>query len=136
MIVSIGRNEQLTGPISPTAGSLINEGRLRVMAVIVENKVRLNHKAWTDTLDMAEYDISQKLIPFMDRHLAFPVLAHLSELSLFPEEDVRFAQYELARGTNMVDFTLDLFQQLYPDQDPPPGCLCSLNATGHSLTKS
>jgi hypothetical protein len=97
------------------------------MAVIVENKVRLNRKAWTDTLDMAEYDISQKLIPFMDRHLAFPVLAHLSELSLFPEEDVRFAQYELARGTNMVDFTLDLFQQLYPDQDPPPGCLCSLS---------
>jgi translation initiation factor 3 subunit E len=70
---------------------------------------------------MAEYDITQKLIPFIDRHLAFPILSHLSEISLFPEEDVRFAQYELARGTNMVDFTLDLFQQLYPDQDPPPG---------------
>ncbi|PVF97805.1 eukaryotic translation initiation factor 3, subunit 6 [Serendipita vermifera] len=69
---------------------------------------------------MAEYDITQKLIPFIDRHLAFPILSHLSENSLFPEEDVRFAQYELARGTNMVDFTLDLFQQLYPDQDPPP----------------
>lgn len=72
---------------------------------------------------MAEYDITQKLIPFIDRHLAFPVLAHLLESSLFPEEDVRSAQYELAKGTNMVDFTLDLFQQLYTDQDPPPGSL-------------
>lgn len=85
---------------------------------------------------MTEYDISQKLIPYMDRHLAFPVLAHLSELSLFPEEDVRFAQYELARGTNMVDFALDLFQQLYPDQDPPPGHSCFRVPQSHSLTKS
>lgn len=70
---------------------------------------------------MADYDITQKLIPYIDRHLAFPVLAHLSELALFPEEDVKLAQYELARETNMVDFALELFTQLYPGQDPPPG---------------
>jgi hypothetical protein len=79
------------------------------------------NSTWTTTPTMAEYDITQKMIPYIDRHLAFPVLAHLLELSLFPEEDVRFAQYELAKGTNMVDFAIDLFQQLYQDQEPPAG---------------
>ncbi|CAG7846791.1 Eukaryotic translation initiation factor 3 subunit E {ECO:0000255/HAMAP-Rule:MF_03004} Short=eIF3e {ECO:0000255/HAMAP-Rule:MF_03004} [Serendipita indica DSM 11827] len=68
---------------------------------------------------MAEYDITEKLIPFIDKHLAFPVLTHLLETALFPEEDVRAAQYELAKTTNMVDFTVQLFQQLYPDEEIP-----------------
>lgn len=75
----------------------------------------------TPTISMAEYDITEKMIPFIDKHLAFPVLTHLLETSLFPEEDVRAAQYELAKTTNMVDFTVQLFQQLYPDEDIPQG---------------
>jgi hypothetical protein len=116
--------------MSEIAGSLINEGRLRVMAVIVGTNLEYGPNL---TLDMAEYDITQKLIPYIDRHLAFPVLAHLSELALFPEEDVKFAQYELARETNMVDFALELFTQLYPGQDPPPGMhQIDLKLSGHS----
>jgi translation initiation factor 3 subunit E len=75
---------------------------------------------------MAAYDLTQKLIPFLDRHLAFPLLAHLTEISLYPIEDVQKAQYELAKGTNLVDYCVSLFTQLYPGKEVPPGALTYL----------
>jgi translation initiation factor 3 subunit E len=75
---------------------------------------------------MAEYDLSTTIIPYLDRHLAFPLLAHLVETSLFPVEEVQTAQYDLAKGTNMVDYAVSLFEQLYPDEQVPPGELCCL----------
>ncbi|KAL5501750.1 INT6 [Sanghuangporus vaninii] len=68
---------------------------------------------------MAEYDLTKTIIPYLDRHLAFPLLAHLTETALFPEDQVRAAQYELAKGTNMVDYCVALFEQLYHDQEIP-----------------
>jgi translation initiation factor 3 subunit E len=70
---------------------------------------------------MAEHDLSKTIIPYLDRHLAFPLLAHLVETSLFPVEEVQVAQYELAKETNMVDYTVSLFQQTNPDKETPPG---------------
>ena len=70
---------------------------------------------------MAEYDLSKTIIPYLDRHLAFPLLAHLVETSLFPVEQVQAAQYELAKGTNMVDYAVSLFEQLHPDDEIPQG---------------
>jgi translation initiation factor 3 subunit E len=69
---------------------------------------------------MAEWDLSKTIIPYLDRHLAFPLLAHLVETSLFPIEQVQAAQYELAKGTNMVDYAISLFEQLHPDEEIPP----------------
>jgi translation initiation factor 3 subunit E len=70
---------------------------------------------------MAEWDLSQKIIPYLDRHLVFPLLAYLTETGLFPEEEVQVAQYELARKTNMVDFAVSLFEAVYPGKDIPAG---------------
>ncbi|KAF9237670.1 eIF3 subunit 6 N terminal domain-containing protein [Melanogaster broomeanus] len=39
--------------------------------------------------------------------------------SLFPVEQVQAAQYELAKGTNMVDYAVSLFEQLHPDEEIP-----------------
>jgi translation initiation factor 3 subunit E len=72
---------------------------------------------------MAEYDLSKTIIPYLDRHLAFPLLAHLVETALFPVEEVQTAQYELAKGTNMVDYAVNLFEQLNPDKNVPPGVI-------------
>lgn len=72
---------------------------------------------------MAEYDLTTKMIPYLDRHLAFPLLAHLQETSLFAKKQVQAAQYELAKGTNMVDYSVNLFELLYPDEDVPDGGL-------------
>ncbi|TFK45350.1 eukaryotic translation initiation factor 3 subunit 6 [Heliocybe sulcata] len=68
---------------------------------------------------MAEYDLTNTIIPYLDRHLAFPLLAHLVDTSIFPAEDVTAAQYELAKGTNMVDYAVSLLQQLNPDAEVP-----------------
>ncbi|KAF9004664.1 eIF3 subunit 6 N terminal domain-containing protein [Cyathus striatus] len=69
---------------------------------------------------MAEHDLSKTIIPYLDRHLAFPLLTHLVDrTSLFSSEEVQAAQYELAKGTNMFDYAESLFQQLYLDQEPP-----------------
>jgi len=70
---------------------------------------------------MADWDLSQKIIPYLDRHLAFPLLAYLTETGLFPAEEVQAAQYGLARKTNMVDFAVNLFEAVYPGEEIPAG---------------
>ena len=70
---------------------------------------------------MAEYDLTQTIIPYCDRHLVFPLLAHLAENDLFEQEQVQNAQYELAKGTNMVDYAVSLFVQLHPNEEVPAG---------------
>ncbi|KAJ3888157.1 eukaryotic translation initiation factor 3 subunit 6 [Lentinula edodes] len=68
---------------------------------------------------MAEYDLSKTIIPYLDRHLSFPLLAHLVETGVFPADEVQVAQYELAKGTNMFDYAASLFEQIYPNQEVP-----------------
>ncbi|KLO10911.1 eukaryotic translation initiation factor 3 subunit 6 [Schizopora paradoxa] len=68
---------------------------------------------------MAEYDLTDKTLPYLDRHLAIPILAYLTEKTVFNVDQVRAAQYELAKGTNMVDYTIGLFKELHPDEEVP-----------------
>jgi translation initiation factor 3 subunit E len=69
---------------------------------------------------MAEYDLTRTIIPYLDRHLVFPLLTHLHESGLFAPEQVAGAQYELAKGTNMVDYIVSLYEQLN-DSEAPQG---------------
>lgn len=73
------------------------------------------------TQSMAEYDLTGTIIPYLDRHLVFPLLTHLHESGLFAPEQVAAAQYELAKGTNMVDYIVSLYEQLNPDSEVPEG---------------
>ncbi|KAF7297851.1 Eukaryotic translation initiation factor 3 subunit E [Mycena chlorophos] len=68
---------------------------------------------------MAEWDLTKRIVPHLDRHLSMPMLAHLSETPLFAVQDIQLAQYELAKGTNMVDYAAQLFSQLHPDKEIP-----------------
>lgn len=70
---------------------------------------------------MAEYDLSKTIIPYLDRHMSFPILAHLADTGLFPSKEVLVAQYELTKGTNMFDYAATLFEKLYPGQQVPAG---------------
>lgn len=60
----------------------------------------------------------QTLIPHLDRHLAIPLLDHLSELSLFPHDQIVKAQYDLVAGTNMVDYVEQFHEQAHIDTKP------------------
>ncbi|CAD6906889.1 unnamed protein product [Tilletia controversa] len=68
---------------------------------------------------MAEYDLTSTIVPFIDRHLAVPLLSHLESIELFSQSDITKALYELARGTLMVDYTLNLHEKVFPGQTPP-----------------
>ncbi|KAB5593672.1 Eukaryotic translation initiation factor 3 subunit E [Ceratobasidium theobromae] len=70
-------------------------------------------------MSAATYDLTQKLIPFLDRHLILPLLAHLAEAELFPAEQIARAQYELVKETNMLDYAASLFESAYPDEEVP-----------------
>lgn len=70
---------------------------------------------------MAEYDLTKTIIPYLDRHLAFPLLTHLYENETFPVEEITKAQYELAKGTNMIDYAVSLFEAVNPGEPAPSG---------------
>lgn len=72
---------------------------------------------------MAEFDLTKRIMPYLDRHLSLPLLAHLAETTLFALEDVQIAQYELAKATNMPDYAANLFSQIYPDKEVPQGAI-------------
>ncbi|KAJ1031033.1 hypothetical protein NDA18_002255 [Ustilago nuda] len=69
---------------------------------------------------MAEkYDLTQTLLPYLDRHLGLPLLSHLAGSGIFSETDISKAQYELAKNTSMVDYALQLHKQAYPNLPAP-----------------
>ncbi|SOV08368.1 Eukaryotic translation initiation factor 3 subunit E [Ustilago sp. UG-2017a] len=69
---------------------------------------------------MAEkYDLTQTLLPYLDRHLGLPLLSHLAGSGIFSEADIAKAQHELAKNTSMVDYALQLHKQAYPNQPAP-----------------
>jgi len=69
---------------------------------------------------MDEYDLTRTIFPYLDRRLVFPLLSHLHESGLFSPEQVATAQYELAKGANMVDYIVTLYEQLN-DSEAPQG---------------
>lgn len=64
------------------------------------------------TKELAQYDLTQKMAPFLDRHLMFPIATFLSEKGVFNEEDITKVELELLSQTNMVDFTLEKYAAL------------------------
>ena len=77
---------------------------------------------------MTEYDLTRTIIPYIDRHLALPLLERLLDTSLFPHEDILLAQYELTSGTSMIDLIEKLYEQLYPDRELPQGISAQIQA--------
>jgi hypothetical protein len=60
-----------------------------------------------------EYDLTGVISKFLDRHLVFPILEFLSQKQLYDGSDIEAAKLELGQKTNMVDFAVDVYQQLH-----------------------
>ncbi|PWN40256.1 eukaryotic translation initiation factor 3 subunit E [Ceraceosorus guamensis] len=65
------------------------------------------------------YDLTPTVLKYVDRHLAFPLLSHMASTEQYKQDDIAKAQYELAKGTSMVDYALMLHEQAFPDQPAP-----------------
>ena len=61
----------------------------------------------------AKYDLTLRVSKFLDRHLVFPLLEFLSSRELYDVADIEQAKLELIERTNMVDYAVDIYQQLH-----------------------
>jgi len=61
---------------------------------------------------LAQFDLTAKLMPYMDRHLLFPMLHFLKELGIHKKEDLLRAEIELLQTTYMLDFQEEKYQEL------------------------
>ncbi|KAH7842787.1 hypothetical protein Vadar_009259 [Vaccinium darrowii] len=68
---------------------------------------------------MANYDLTPRIAPNLDRHLVFPILEFLQERQLYADEDILKAKIELLNNTNMVDYAMDIHKSLYHTEEVP-----------------
>lgn len=61
-----------------------------------------------------EHDLLPKMIPFLDRHMVFPLLNDLED-----SQDIQKLKFELLKPTNMTDFVAGLEQELKGLSEPP-----------------
>lgn len=74
---------------------------------------------------MAQYDLTARIAPNLDRHLVFPLLEFLQERQLYPDEEILKSKIELLSKTNMVDYAMDIHKSLYHTEEVPQGLLNS-----------
>ncbi|KAJ5601615.1 hypothetical protein N7510_011149 [Penicillium lagena] len=65
-----------------------------------------------------QYDLLPRLIPYLDRHLVFPLLEFSADTDEEDKELTR-AKYELLKHTNMTDYVANLWQEIN-DSDSIP----------------
>jgi translation initiation factor 3 subunit E len=65
---------------------------------------------------MATWELTTKLAPYLDRHLVIPLMEFLNVKGIYDETDLLRAKLDLLSNTNMVDYTVEVHKNLYPDQ--------------------
>lgn len=70
---------------------------------------------------MAQFDLTDRVAPFLDRHLVFPLLEFLQDKQIYSDDQILKAKIELLAKTNMVDYAMDIHKSLYHTEDVPQG---------------
>jgi len=65
-----------------------------------------------------QHNLTPVLARCMDRHLVFPLLEFLSQKALFDGADIQRAKIDLLQKTNMVDYAMDIYKELYGREAP------------------
>jgi len=69
---------------------------------------------------MAQYDLTQTIATYLDRHLVFPLLEFLDlKKDIYSEDDLLKAKLNLLEKTNMVDFAMDIYKKLHKSDEVP-----------------
>ena len=67
---------------------------------------------------MAAYDITPRLIPFLDRHMVLPLLEFLQDKSIYSSTSLLQAKVEFAARTKMVDLFKAEYAALHDGAEP------------------
>ncbi|KAI3430214.1 hypothetical protein D9Q98_004812 [Chlorella vulgaris] len=92
---------------------------LFTLAVAVTHITAAAQAAAAAAAGMAQYDLTSVLAQHLDRHLVFPLLEFLGSKGTYAEKDIEAAKLALIEKTNMVDYAVDIYQQLNQTDEVP-----------------
>eukprot|EP01023_Acetabularia_acetabulum_P004309 TRINITY_DN11794_c0_g1_i5.p1 TRINITY_DN11794_c0_g1~~TRINITY_DN11794_c0_g1_i5.p1 ORF type:complete len:455 (-),score=85.58 TRINITY_DN11794_c0_g1_i5:1002-2318(-) len=64
-----------------------------------------------------KYDLSTTVAKYLDKHLIFYLLEFVQSRELYDVADIMAGKLQLIKKTNMIDYAIDIHQQLYGDGD-------------------
>eukprot|EP00615_Pteridomonas_danica_P004958 CAMPEP_0114341788 /NCGR_PEP_ID=MMETSP0101-20121206/9286_1 /TAXON_ID=38822 ORGANISM="Pteridomonas danica, Strain PT" /NCGR_SAMPLE_ID=MMETSP0101 /ASSEMBLY_ACC=CAM_ASM_000211 /LENGTH=234 /DNA_ID=CAMNT_0001475519 /DNA_START=20 /DNA_END=721 /DNA_ORIENTATION=+ len=69
----------------------------------------------------AQYDLTNTLAKYLDLHLMFPLLEFVdgNEFLKYSPEDIQKARLALVQPTNMVEYAIEIYQELNNTKDVP-----------------
>ena len=67
----------------------------------------------------AMWELTNQLSQYLDRHLVIPLLEFHTQNGMYDEDDLSKGKLDLLANTSMVDFYIEEFKKLYPDQEVP-----------------
>ncbi|ODV85680.1 hypothetical protein CANARDRAFT_27783 [[Candida] arabinofermentans NRRL YB-2248] len=80
-----------------------------------------------------KYDLTENVMPFLDRHLIYLLVDNL-EL-IYSSEEVESLEYQLVKDTNMIRFIKEKYSNLYPGKEFPAELLEKENFVNEELVK-
>ncbi|ODQ60977.1 hypothetical protein WICANDRAFT_61537, partial [Wickerhamomyces anomalus NRRL Y-366-8] len=66
-----------------------------------------------------KYDLTKKVIPFLDRHLIYPILESLRSEDLYDDKAITQLTFDLFKETNMISFVKEQWKTLNPNAQVP-----------------
>ncbi|EPS40142.1 hypothetical protein H072_6091 [Dactylellina haptotyla CBS 200.50] len=67
-----------------------------------------------------KFDLTPKIMPYLDRHLIFHLLAFMRDQQLYPAEELLQNTYDLLEPTNMTDYLMELWKQIHGETAEVP----------------
>lgn len=68
--------------------------------------------------ELAQYDLTSRMTPFLDVHLIFPIFHFLQEVGIYKEEHITRAMLQLLDKTKMIDYAAEKYTAL-GEEEPP-----------------
>eukprot|EP00041_Stephanoeca_diplocostata_P010358 m.164917 g.164917 ORF g.164917 m.164917 type:complete len:459 (-) comp18117_c1_seq1:244-1620(-) len=75
--------------------------------------------AATEREMMKKYDLTHTIAKYLDRHMVFPLLDFLQQSEVFKVRDIIKSRFDLLQETSMVDYAIEVFKMLNPDDEVP-----------------
>ncbi|ESO08361.1 hypothetical protein HELRODRAFT_74899 [Helobdella robusta] len=69
---------------------------------------------------MAEYDLTNHMAPYLDRHMVLPLMEFLSGKEIYDINTLLRVKIDLLESTKMVDYSTDVYKLLHPNAQEPP----------------
>merc|ERR1712223_1248974 len=84
---------------------------------LIEKPLDIDTKTYLSK--MAQWELTDQLSQYLDRHLVIPLLEFHTVNGVYDDTYLAKAKLELLRHTSMVDFFIEEYEKLYPDKAVP-----------------